>query len=61
MLRVIGLGFAVGILLDTFVVRTLLVPSAIVLIGRLNGWPSALSRAQLPHDPERDTAVPAPH
>jgi RND superfamily putative drug exporter len=43
-LRVIGLGLGVGILLDTFVVRTLLVPSAVVLIGRWNWWPSALGR-----------------
>jgi putative drug exporter of the RND superfamily len=43
-LRSIGIGLAVGILLDTFVVRTLLVPSAVVLLGRLNWWPSRLSR-----------------
>ena len=35
-LQSIGLGLAVGILLDTFGVRTLLVPSAVVLIGRWN-------------------------
>jgi hypothetical protein len=32
--------------MDTFLVRTLLVPSAVVLIGRWNWWPSALSRAR---------------
>lgn len=40
------LGFAVtvGVLLDTFVVRSFLVPSVAVLLGRANWWPS--KRAQ---------------
>jgi putative drug exporter of the RND superfamily len=43
--RAMGFGLAAGILLDTFVVRTLLVPSTVVLLGRWNWWPSALGRA----------------
>ena len=43
-LQSIGLGLAIGILLDTFGVRTLLVPSAVVMLGRWNWWPSRLSR-----------------
>jgi putative drug exporter of the RND superfamily len=43
-LKAIGLGLALGILLDTFGVRTLLVPSIVVLLGRWNWWPSSLSR-----------------
>jgi RND superfamily putative drug exporter len=40
----VGVGLALGVLMDTFWVRTLLVPSAVVLIGRWNWWPSRLSR-----------------
>ena len=43
-IRVIGIGLAIGILLDTFVVRTVLVPSIVELLGRWNWWPSAMSR-----------------
>ena len=37
--RQIGTGLALGILLDTFLVRTLLVPSAVVLFGAWNWRP----------------------
>ncbi len=47
----IGLGLAAGILLDTFFVRTLLVPSVVVLLGRWNWWPSRLSHEDHDHDP----------
>jgi uncharacterized membrane protein YdfJ with MMPL/SSD domain len=57
-IRDIGLGLALGILMDTFLVRTLLVPSTVVLLGRWNWWPSKMSRisADLP----TGTAAPAP-
>jgi RND superfamily putative drug exporter len=43
--RVIGTGLAVGILIDAFVVRTLLVPALIALMGRWNWWmPAPLAR-----------------
>jgi len=41
--RDIGLALALGILMDTFLVRTLLVPSTVVLLGRWNWWPSKLT------------------
>jgi RND superfamily putative drug exporter len=42
--RNIGIGLALGILMDTFLVRTLLVPSTVVLLGRWNWWPSKMSK-----------------
>ena len=42
-LREIGFSIAFGILLDTFFVRTLLVPSIVALLGRWNWWPSKLA------------------
>ncbi len=55
--REIGLGLAAGILLDTFLVRTLLLPSIVVLCGRWNWWPSQLSK--LPEPPAVPGEAPA--
>lgn len=46
--RDIAIGLALGILMDTFLVRTLLVPSTVVLLGRWNWWPGRMSREQQP-------------
>jgi RND superfamily putative drug exporter len=60
----IGLGLALGILMDTFLVRTLLVPSTVVLLGRWNWWPSRMSRISadqpLVAPPDRPSAPAAP-
>lgn len=40
----IGFGVAFAILLDTFFVRTLLVPSIVAMLGKWNWWPSHLSK-----------------
>ncbi len=56
--RVIGVGLAVGILLDTFVVRTVLVPSAVALLGRWNWWPTRVVRSAVPA--ERNASDQAP-
>jgi len=48
-LRAIGFGLAAGILMDTFLVRTLLVPATVILLGRRNWWPSSLSREEDDH------------
>jgi putative drug exporter of the RND superfamily len=60
-IRDIGLGLAFGILMDTFLVRTLLVPSTVVLLGRWNWWPSHLARQAPPvagpSEPDRSALV----
>jgi RND superfamily putative drug exporter len=47
----IGVAAATGVLIDAFVVRTLLVPSLMALLGRWNWWaPSPLRRLRLASD-----------
>jgi RND superfamily putative drug exporter len=45
----VGLVIAFGVLLDTFLVRTVLVPALVLEIDRRAWWPSALSRARREH------------
>ena len=58
--RDIAIGLALGILMDTFLVRTLLVPFTVVLLGRWNWWPSRLSRASAQIREEVPTPTPIP-
>ena len=57
----VGAGIALGVLMDTFLVRTVLVPATVVLLGRWNWWPAKLSRKdrELPPAPEPEPATAA--
>jgi putative drug exporter of the RND superfamily len=52
----VGAGLAIGVLMDTFVVRTVLVPCTVVLLGRWNWWPSKLSMDESAPDSVGTTA-----
>jgi RND superfamily putative drug exporter len=44
----VGIGLAIGVIMDTFVVRTVLVPCTVVLLGRWNWWPSKIEVTPAP-------------
>jgi len=55
-LKLFGLGLAMAVLIDAFVIRTVLVPALMHLFGRANWWlPAALDR-RLPHLSVESTA-----
>jgi RND superfamily putative drug exporter len=55
--RQLGFTIAFAILLDTFFVRTLLVPSIAVILGRWNWWPSSLSRRSTVEDRDKTSGL----
>ncbi|MHB1613589.1 MAG: MMPL family transporter [Actinomycetes bacterium] len=55
--QAIGVGLGAGVLMDTFLVRTVLVPATVALLGRWNWWPSTLAPPD--DEPEAEASVPA--
>jgi RND superfamily putative drug exporter len=47
----LGFAVALGVLIDTFLVRTLMVPALVELVGDRSWWPSRLQPAALPPAP----------
>ena len=44
----LGVCVAVGILLDTFIVRSLLVPGLVLILGKWNWWPGKITQTATP-------------
>ena len=38
----LGFAVAIGVIIDTFITRTLLVPALVKLLGQKNWWPSKI-------------------
>ena len=56
-----GIGLAAGIIFDATVIRALLVPALMALLGRWNWWlPRPAARALFVREPERAPDSPAP-
>ncbi|MEV0623101.1 MMPL family transporter [Nonomuraea sp. NPDC050404] len=58
-MKQIGFSLAVAVLLDAFVIRTTVLPAAMILLGRLSWWPARLSRRARPHAPQPASGVPS--
>jgi putative drug exporter of the RND superfamily len=56
----LGILVAVGVLLDTFVVRTVLVPAAVLELGWKTWWPGRLSQGDEPAPARSATTVQQP-
>jgi RND superfamily putative drug exporter len=54
--RELAAMMALGILLETFLVRSLLAPAVLAVLGRLAGWPGRPGWAAKPVSPEADAS-----
>ncbi|MEV5975395.1 MMPL family transporter [Streptomyces sp. NPDC052114] len=60
-MKQIGFSLAVAVLLDAFIIRTMILPSAMILLGNASWWPSRrMRRAQENAAPAPAAPAPAP-
>ena len=59
-LQEFGLGLAVAIFVDATIVRSLLVPSMMAILGRWNWWLPAAARAARPRARRRRSSAHGP-
>jgi uncharacterized membrane protein YdfJ with MMPL/SSD domain len=60
LIKALGVGMAIAVALDATVVRALLVPATMRLLGRWNWWiPARLDRFMAAHLPTSETGVEA--
>ncbi|MFF0740097.1 MMPL family transporter [Streptomyces sp. NPDC004111] len=57
-MKQIGFSLAVAVLLDAFVIRVMILPSAMILLGDASWWPSRAMRRARRSAPERPVPVP---
>ncbi len=58
--RELAVAIAVGVVLDTFVVRTILIPALLTTLGGRSWWPSRKGRAPMPEAPRRQRPAVSP-
>jgi RND superfamily putative drug exporter len=55
-MKELGVGLAVAVLVDALVVRTIVLPSLMTLLGRWNWWPGGVRVARAPATPRTELA-----
>ncbi len=59
--RQVGVGLAVALILDTLIVRPVLLPAAVEVLGRAAWWPTSRKAPHPPGTHTRNLRIPHPH
>jgi RND superfamily putative drug exporter len=60
-LKQMGFAVSLGVLIDAFVVRTMLAPALATLFGRWTWWPGGVPTAEAPRSEPVSSPVSQPH